>query len=321
MSRGILCAGEILYDFLSKNKGRTLGESMLFEKRPGGSPLNVAVALSRLGVPVEFVGVVGNDTFGKALIKYLKKEKIGLSYLRVERGAKTVLAFASIDESGKPDFEIYQDISKKLSLSSDDIEKVKLNEFSAFHFGSISLVMEAIGDSIEKLFQRFKDKTNAVTFLDPNIRPSFIPDKKKFIEALFRLIRSVDVLKLSDEDLHYITGEVDIEKSLKLLRRDGITFITRGKIGCTVSAKGKVIQVPGFNVKVVETTGCGDAFMAGIIYRLYNIGRNGLDSIDVNTLEDIGRFSNAVAALVATRYGASTSMPTMDEVQEMLQRR
>ena len=74
-------------------------------------------------------------------------------------------------------------------------------------------------------------------------------------------------------------------------------------------------------MEVVETMGCGDAFMAGIIYRLYNIGRNDLDSVDVNTLEDIGRFSNAMAALVATRYGASISMPTMDEVQEMLQRR
>jgi len=317
----ILCVGEILYDFLSKEKGRSVGESVFFEKRPGGSPFNIAVALSRLGLHVDFMGVVGEDSFGRALIGYLKEEGVETSYLKVEKGAKTILAFASIDEDGKPDFEIYRDAAKELSLLPQDVESIDVEKFSAFHFGSISLLIESMSDAIIGLFRIFREKTNALTFLDPNIRPSFISDRDTFLRMMSELIQKTDVLKLSDEDLCYLTGERDVESGLRALKRDSITFVTLGRKGCIVSMKGDIIYVPAFDIDAVETTGCGDAFMAGVIYQLHNIGRGKLDTVSIRMLKEIAKFSNAAAAIVATRYGAAVSMPTVEEVQELLQGR
>jgi fructokinase len=134
-----------------------------------------------------------------------------------------------------------------------------------------------------------------------------------------RICGMVDIIKMSDDDLKYVTGLADVTEGLKMIRStaDALVLITLGKNGAMVSYKGACWRVPTFNsVKVIDTTGCGDSFMAATIAGLLNGG--GLASLSTSKLTDIVTFANATATIVGTRYGASNAMPRLREVDKFL---
>jgi len=158
-----------------------------------------------------------------------------------------------------------------------------------------------------------------ITSFDPNIRPSLIKNRKSYLDMFYKISETVDVLKMSDDDLEYITGSKEVEEILRKIlgKANRLTFVTLGKNGAVGYYKGQFVQVPAFNkIRVKETTGCGDSFMAAIIFRLLNSGD--LATISQLELIDILTFANAAAAITATRYGASTSMPTLSEVKQFI---
>ncbi len=318
MLKPVLCGGEILLDFISKEVGKGLDHSVLFEKRPGGSIFNVVVGLRRLRVPVSFLTKVGGDEFAHGLMDIVRKEKINTECLKRDVNLKTTLAFVAINKEGKPEFRFYRDNAADTMLTISEVKDINPKNYSMYHFGSISLLEKPASDAYLELLNMFY-KEKAITSLDPNIRPSLIKDKKDFLNMFFKISKMVDILKMSDGDLKYITGLTDVKEGLRKIpsKANSLILVTLGKNGVISYYKDQFAHVPTFNkIRVKETTGCGDAFMAAIIYGLLKC--ENFSHFSTSKLVEILTFANGVATIVGTRYGASNSMPRLQEAEEFI---
>jgi len=318
MLKPVLCGGEILLDFLSKDVGKGLADSMLFEKRPGGSIFNVAVGLRRLGVPASLLTKLGGDEFSQGLMSVITEEKINTECLRRDPDLKTTLAFVALNKEGKPEFRFYRENAADTRLTVSEIEHIDPQDYSMYHFGSIALIEKPASDAYLELLDMFHGEKVTTSF-DPNIRPSLIHDRKSFLQMFYRVSEVVDILKMSDDDLEYITGLADAREGLRKMpdRTNALILVTLGKNGAIASCRGQSRHVSTFNrVRVKDTTGCGDAFMAAILSGLLNSGD--FTALSMSRLTDIVTFANAAATIVGTRYGASNSMPRLREVDRFL---
>ncbi|MCX6098030.1 MAG: carbohydrate kinase [Caldiserica bacterium] len=318
MLKPVLCGGEILLDFLSKDVGQGLAGTTVFEKRPGGSIFNVAVGLRRLGVPASLLTKLGGDEFSLGLMSVIADENITTECLKTDSTLKTTLAFVALNEEGKPEFRFYRDHAADTGLTISDVERISPQDYSVYHFGSIALLEKPASDAYLELLGRFHEE-KLLTSFDPNVRPSLIVDRTTFIQMFDRICGMVDIIKMSDDDLEYVTGLADVTDGLKMIRStvDALVLVTLGRNGAVVSFKGACWRVPTFDsVEVVDTTGCGDSFMAAVIAGLLNNG--GLASLSTPKLTGIVTFANAAATIVGTRYGAANAMPRIREVDEFL---
>ena len=308
----VLCAGEALFDFISLER-KKVGFSSIFEKRVGGAPLNVAVGLARLGFDVTYLVKLSNDSFGKAIYEFLASENIDVRFVKFDPNAKTTLAFVSVDEKGIPEFEFYRDNAADTLLNSDDLKGIKPEDFELFHFGSIAMCSHPTADTLWNLFQSFKGKT--LTSFDPNIRPNLVKDRRKYLEILKAIFKDADIVKMSLEDLEWLGWERLEDFVSHFKRSDKITVLTKGEAGSEAIFRGKKYHQKAFTVeRVIDTTGCGDTFMAGFIAELL---KNGLRS---EAIQSALEFGSASAALVAMKKGAAPSMPTLNEVNMFLRK-
>ncbi|MEA2065805.1 MAG: carbohydrate kinase [Thermotogota bacterium] len=315
----ILCFGDILIDFISKDKGKTVAESDLFEKRAGGSIFNVAVGLSRLGNRVSFLAKVGNDEFGKYLKNVLKEENIDDKWISQVAGLNTTLAFASVDYEGKPSFDFHKDKREIAQVDIKDVSEISCEGYDLFHFGSTTVLESKTARTMEYLSKKMKEENVFVSF-DPNVRPSLIKNKESFTDLVVRLIRNVDLLKLSDDDLQYLAGTKGFTsaKSTLEIEDNTIVVLTMGSKGAKLFYKGMELFEQGYSVDVAETTGCGDSFMSALISGLLEYDEPG--SLDEESLSRILRRANASAAMVATRVGAAESMPYKEELEKFFKK-
>ena len=317
----VLCAGEVLWDFQSRDHLRNLGESRIFEKNPGGSPANVAVGLSRLGVKVTFLSKVGKDPFGTSLVKILEKFGVDTSRVVLMDGAKTTLAFVAIDKEGKPEYEFYRENAADACLTMEEIGDLKIRDYSLFHAGSLAFTRDPTASTLVELYLRFEAE-GIPTSLDPNVRWDSWDDENRYVQRLKRLCEMVEILKLNETDLYYITGEEKIEMALKTLetvRKGKITFVTLGEKGSLVVKDHDTRWITAFKVDAVDTTGCGDAYMAAVLACLCDLSIPELRSLRIEELEKIATFASAAAAIVATRRGGMESMPFPEEIENFLE--
>lgn len=318
MMKPVLCGGEILVDFISKEVGKGLDHSILFEKRPGGSIFNVVVGLRRLGVPASFLTKIGGDEFGHGLMDIVRKERINTECLKRDISLKTTLAFVAVNKEGKPEFRFYRENAADTMLTVSEVRDINPRNYSMYHFGSISLLEKSASDAYLEVFNMFY-KEKKITSFDPNIRPSLIKDKKMFLHMFFNISEMVNILKMSDDDLEYITGLTDVKAGLRKIpnKANSLILVTLGKNGVLSYFRGQFIHIPTFDkIRIKETTGCGDAFMAAIIYGLLKY--DNFPVLSTSKLTDILTFANGVATIVGTRYGASNSMPRLQEAEELI---
>ena len=316
----VLVGGEALFDFIATEIGSGLGGSKTFEKRVGGSPFNIAVGARRLGVPVSFVGKIGTDQFGDALVDFLKAESIDVTHVIREQATKTTLAFVALDKQGKPEFRFYCDHAADISIRPEELQNLLPSSFSIYHCGGIVLADEKAALAYASLVDRFFDAKVPVS-LDPTIRESLIPDVDRYRSFLFQIIEKVTVLKVSDEELRFLVGKTDFDQAIRALpmKKGALVFVTLGRQGASVYRDGlKLTDASGFEVKAVETTGCGDCFMAAVLATLAGRSIPELAQIAAETLHSLMRFANAAAAIVATRVGAAEANPKREEVERFL---
>ena len=319
----VLVGGEALFDFISTTVGAGLGGSTSFDKRAGGSPFNIAVGIRRLGVTTSYVAKLGVDQFGDALAAFLQSESVDLSNVIREEGTKTTLAFVAVDKDAKPEFRFYRDHAADISLRSDELNRVEPDLYSIFHCGGIVLAEEPSASAYAALADRFAAQNIPVS-LDPTVRRSLISDADRYLSLLRGIASRVSILKVSDEELQFMTGTDDFDSAVKKLpmKKGALVFVTLGKAGSSVYRDGnKLAESPGYPVKVVETTGCGDSFMAATLSQLAGNSVAQLAEIEPEKLAAVMRFSNAAAAIVATRVGAADANPTRAEVEAFLAER
>ncbi len=262
----IICCGEALIDMLPRRS--TLDEPA-FAPYSGGAVFNTAVALGRLGVPVEFFSGLSSDLFGQQLRATLAESKVGARYAHIS-GKPTTLAFVHLID-GHASYVFYDEGTAGRMLSTADLPVFDGN-VDALLFGAISLIPEPCGSAYEALMER--EAPQRVTMLDPNIRPAFIPDRPKHLARIQRMIAMADILKLSDEDLCWFgaTGAPEDAIAQWLELGPKLVVMTRGSQGATGYTKNHKVTVKPEPVTVVDTVGAGDTFNAGILASLHEQG-------------------------------------------------
>lgn len=305
--------GEILIDFTPINeRGATVG----FRMHPGGSPLNVAVGLARLGARVELAGKVSSDFFGRFLEAHLNHEGVGTRFLS-HADAPSTLAFVAL-EGGEPAFSFYREgAADTLLLPRDLPEAIAQTQF--LHFGSISLMHQPTAGTIAGLVERLRGR--AILSFDPNIRPGLISDLRGYRDLLARLFQSADIVKISATDLRWFDPTRSLEEAAGALMEMGpaLVAVTQGPRGAYARWHAGEMRMPARAVEVVDTVGAGDAFTSGLLFSLVERGVTtgaGLQEMRPDLMEACLRFATAAAAVTCTRAGADP--PRRDEVDAAL---
>jgi fructokinase len=309
----VVSLGELLIDFVALESGVSVGEASGFLKAPGGAPANVAVAVARLGQESAFLGQVGDDPFGHFLAEVLEAESVDVRGLRFSDEARTALAFVSLAEGGERSFVFYRHPSADMLMKPEDVALDVIDRGRIFHFGSITTIHEPARSATIKAVEYARARNLLISY-DPNLRLALWPDADSAREGMLAGMEYAHVVKISDEELEFMTGGTDVTP----LWRDGMRLIvvTHGAGGATAyTPGGQPVHVDGFRVTSEDTTGAGDGFVAGL---LVSILENPDDYL--NKLEPILRFANAVGALTTTNRGAIPALPSRQQVEAFLAR-
>lgn len=312
----VVALGELLIDFT--DNGISGQGNTIFEANPGGAPCNVLAMLQKLGNKTAFIGKVGKDIFGTKLKEVLKEVGIDTSGLVMDKKVRTTLAFVQTLKGGDRDFSFYRNQGADMMLEEGDINNSLIKNCKIFHFGTLSMTHKGVRKATKKAIKKAKESGALISF-DPNLRPPLwesLDDAKKQVEYG---LGQCDILKISDNEIQWFTGEKDFDKGIKKLQdRYSIKLIvlSMGKDGSRAYYKNLRVEKPAFVQKnTIETTGAGDTF-GGCCLNF--ILKYGLDNMDQEKLEKMLTFANAAASLITTKKGALRVMPTKDEVKDFI---
>ena len=300
----LLCCGEALIDMIPTP---TEAGQEGYVPHVGGSVFNTAIALGRLGVQTGMLTGLSSDLFGQHLTASLHANHVDTS-LVVTSDRPTTLAFVQITD-GQASYLFYDENSAGRMLDRADMPPLP-DEVSTLYFGGISLVFEPGAEAYAALLKR--EAAARVVMLDPNIRPSFIRDIRRYRDRLDQMIALSDIVKVSDEDLNWIyPGPQSLFEKLDFVRQAGpsVVILTRSGSGATAFLKdGTEVSVPVDRVDVVDTIGAGDTFNAGVLAKLAELGlliTASLAAIERDPIGEALRFGTRVAGVTVSRAGAN----------------
>ena len=310
----IVVLGEALIDLFAE-PGVPLKDAQTFRPLPGGAPANVAVALARLGADVGFIGKVGTDGFGSLLIDTLTREGVDTTWFTTDPHAPTMLALVAAPSPTQQDFVLYNGASAL--LSPDELPYEFIAGAQVFVYGSVTLASDSRAAAVSAA-RRARDAGQHVVF-DVNLRPALWPDLEEARLCIQESLAVANLVKLNEAELEFLTGIGDPDLgSQRLLEHDvALCCVSLGSEGayfCNGTAKG---HVPACAVEIRDTTGCGDAFVAGLAFQLQNLDRP-LADLKVGDLSNMLAFANACGGLAATRIGAMSAAPTLADVEQLL---
>jgi fructokinase len=276
----ILCIGEALIDMICTDKGSSLTEGQNFLKKPGGAPTNVAAAIAALGGKVELAAKIGVDPFGKHLIDVMQSFGVSTTWMLQDEHFFTTFAFVSLLENGERDF--YFNRGADGQLSRQEIEDIDLDEFSIIHFGSATGFLPGpLQAAYQGLLQKGLGKKVLISF-DPNYRHLlFKNNTQTFVDQSWNFLKCCHFFKVSDDEALLITGAVNLNDAIKIFqsKTNGVFAITLGKEGTLLGYNNTTKIIPSIEVKPVDTTGAGDAFVGAVLYQL-----SGYDVDEMKTL-------------------------------------
>ena len=318
-----LCGiGEALIDFIPDVKGERLKDVPSFTRVAGGAPANVIGAVTKLGIPSKMLTKLGDDPFGDYIIDVLNDAGIDTSNIERDQEGETALAFVSLAADGNRDFKFYRKNSADLRYSVDDIPEDILDDCGMIHFCSVDLVESPMKEAHKKLIDMAIEQGVKVSF-DPNLRFSLWDDLDALKKTVNDFIPYADIIKISDEELEFITGKTDIKDAVPdlLSGRAKYVIYTKGADGAEIYTKNGVVEAPGYSIAVRDTTGAGDSFIGAFLFCILRDEIDDLDSVSKDKLYEYLDFANAYAANTSTKEGALAAMATMDEIQEWIKNR
>ncbi|WP_454929225.1 carbohydrate kinase family protein [Actinomyces sp.] len=271
---------------------------------PGGSPANVALTLGRLGRPVELATWIGSDARG-CLIEFHMADS-GVYITDASRGAShTSSALAHLDANGAASYTFDLEWAPTAPIEVPETAQI-------LEAGSISAIIEPGASAVLDALERGRE--HALVCFDPNARPSIMGDPETALASIERFIALSDVVKVSDEDIDWLTGGASIDEVVErwLGLGPSLVVVTRGKHGCLVAtASGlRFTKTPG-DVKVIDTVGAGDSFMGGMIDALWGMGLRGTgarEALRVLPEEQVRAIidrASAVSDVTVSRSGAN----------------
>ncbi len=309
----VYCIGELLIDFVAEKQGSDLSKAIDFTKKAGGAPANVACAISKLGGNGSFIGTVGKDPFGTFLLDVLKDNGVNISFAQ-RTETFTTLAFVSLAEDGERDFVFSRGADRELRYDS----KISgLFKNSIVHFGAATAMLEG---SLEETYQHyFDDAINQKAFIsfDPNFRIDLWKgNEATFIEKCIPFIEKSNLCKFSAEEAQLISGKSDLKDCCDYFHQMGaqIITITLGGEGTLLSTPALKRTIGSIDVRPVDTTGAGDAFI-GCLLRQVSTLENPHDIVkNYDQIIDFVKIANKAGAITTTGFGAIPSLPSFEEI-------
>jgi fructokinase len=316
----VTALGELLIDFTEN--GRSEQGNPTFEANPGGAPCNVLAMLSKLGNKTAFIGKVGDDFFGKQLRDAITEVGIDASYLLKDE-VHTTLALVHNRPDGDRDFSFYRNPGADMMITEDEIPEELIKNSKIFHFGTLSMTHEGVREATKKALDVAK-KAGVMISFDPNLRPPLWDSLETAHEQVLYGLGFCDVLKISDNEIEWLTGENDYTAGVEWIRERydiPLILVSMGRDGSRAyydggSSKKIMVEEKAFLQKnTVDTTGAGDTFFGCILHYLC---RYDISELNETLLAEMLRFANAAAAIVTTRKGALRVMPDVSEVKRLL---
>ncbi len=320
----VIALGELLIDMT--NNGVSGQGNSIFEANPGGAPCNVLAMLKRFGHSVGFIGKVGDDMFGRKLKATLEEVGIKTDNLMMDKKVHTTLAFVETFPDGDRDFSFYRNPGADMMLSKDEIDVETIKSTKLFHFGTLSMTHEMPREATLFALEEAK-KAGAIITFDPNLREPLWDSLDAAKEQILKGMEYCDYLKISDNEIQWLTGEDDFTAGVHKIREQfNIPLITvsMGKEGSRAYYKpeGKeeiIVEVlPFLSDETIETTGAGDTFCGCVIHYLLEYG---IDNLDEAKLSKMLTTANAAASLITRVKGALRVMPQLDAVDALVKTR
>lgn len=312
----IAALGELLIDFTPC--GLSPDGQRLFEQNPGGAPANVLAAAGKLGLSTAFIGKVGEDMHGEFLKRVLIDYGINTEGLIFDRDTFTTLAFVALDDNGERSFSFARKPGADTCLKPEEVNDGIIKNSKILHIGSLSLTDEPARSATLHALSIAKENGVMISY-DPNYRAPLWKNERAAIEGMRSVLPYVDVLKLSDEEMVLLADESAPETAAKKLVAGGVKLVavTLGAEGTLVCNREGSIRVPGYQADIIDTTGAGDSFWGGFLYKLI---KSGTRPEQVKLVEAMGfaSFANAAASLCVEKRGG---IPAMPDLQQVLQRK
>ncbi len=312
----VVALGELLIDFTEN--GTSVQGNPVYEANPGGAPCNVLSMLNKVGKRTAFIGKVGQDIFGKRLKTVLEETGIDVSNLIMDADVRTTLAFVETFADGDRDFSFYRNPGADMMLREEELNADLLKDTRIFHFGTLSMTHEEVRKATKTAIRIAKESGALVSF-DPNLREPLWKSLDEAKEQVAYGLSQCDILKISDNEIRWFTGEEDFDAGIARLRSQyniPLIMLSMGKDGSRAYYKDlRVEAAPFLQENTIETTGAGDTFGGCCLYHVLEYGIDGFNE------EKLGRmltFANAAASIITTRKGALRVMPDAAEVERLM---
>lgn len=306
----VMCVGEMVIDF---TPGREEGS---YIRNAGGAPANVAIALSRFGRISAFCGKLGNDDFGRFLLRTLQEDKVQMLCNTLTDRAVTTMTFVTLGENGERSFTFARKPGADMLLKPNDIAERDIQNSTVVHAGSCSLSRGSAREAT-KLAMRLGHENGELVSFDLNYRELLWENGEEAERQIKSVLPYVDLLKVSDEEVFLIGGEKHIPD---MMNDYGISTVvlTRGSEGARAYFGGRMLQISAGKADVADTNGAGDAFWGGFLSSILDQGVVSTAQLDDETIWNALRFGTAAGWLTVQKYGAIPALPTKVQVEDVL---
>ena len=309
MSRkyAVTALGELLIDFVPNGKDEN--GDLVFAAKTGGAPPNLLSAVASAGFRTGMIGMVGDDMFGRQILREIEKYGVDISNVKVSDSYNTTLAFVSLDETGDRDFSFFREHNADTHLGKDDFDPGMIRESEIFHFGSLSFTHETVREASEYAIRTARDNGCIISY-DPNYRAPLWKSEKEAVDVMLMNIKRTDILKISLEEAQMVTGEQDAFDCMKKLFTMGpkVILVTDGGNGIRYGVRGETGEAQAYKMNTIDTPGAGDIFFGSFLAGFFKSGK----AFEEITAEDVGVFVDRaayIAAVSTTRHGGIASIP------------
>lgn len=318
MNDVLVSIGEALIDFIPDKKDCAFDEISAFMPKVGGAPANVCAAYARLGGKARLLTQLGDDSFGHKIISELSRLGVDVSCISLTEEANTALAFVGLDKSGGRTFSFYRKPSADMLYSPQNIREEYFNGAYCLHFCSIDLGDFPMRDAHRAAIDKARKKGAIISF-DPNLRLPLWKSPELLRQTVKQFIPLADIVKVSDEELEFITGTKDINLALPKLFSGNVKLViyTCGSYGAYAFTEKETAFSAGKKVSVIDTTGAGDGFIGSFLWKLNQTGitLDMLNNINKEQLLSCLEFSNTFCAISVRNHGAIDSYPDIRKIE------
>lgn len=291
----------------------------LVGKFAGGAPANVATLVASLGQKSILISKIGDDDEGKIILQTLQSKGVDVTQVRVTDSHDTTIAKVQVDKKGQRTFTFDRRNAADLFLMKEEIDSRLFEANDIFHFGSVNLV-PSLSRKAHEYALDIARKNGLIISFDPNLRFNLWPSPIALRETVKEFMIGVDLLKVTEEELNFIFPDMTLEAAIEKVFQAKVTWLilSKGDQGLALyQAKQKPILIKGSKVKVVDTTGAGDALIGAFIVKILQaeISKSKLAS-SASKMKDFATFANNVAALSCTKSGAIDSFPSLEDLKK-----